>query len=294
MPPAAVAHPPRCRSSTPGGRRATRGCATPPIRRRSRRSSPFMRHAGDGVHERRLRGLIVVLWRAGLRICEALALTEADLDPRRGSLLVRRGKGGRRREVGMETGRGSSSSHGSRRGSSCRSDRCASSSARRADGRGRPAPPARNCVASPARPGCVGALRRTSSGTPMPSRCPRRRAADRHPTPTRAHQPRHHLDQSAGHRRHRDHRHRPRPPRADGPRRQLAPALSPPPGAGKPRLARRRPSSRSSATHRVASDSQNAPFIAKQRRTRRTRCAPTAQRSAHAASYGPTPGGRKR
>src|SRR5215213_6034018 len=37
-----------------------------------------MRHAGDGVHGRRLRGLIVVLWRAGLRICEALALAEAD------------------------------------------------------------------------------------------------------------------------------------------------------------------------------------------------------------------------
>jgi site-specific recombinase XerD len=61
-----------------------------------------MRCAGDGVHGRRLRGLIVVLWRAGLRICEALALAEADLDRRRGSLLVRRGKGGRRREVGMD------------------------------------------------------------------------------------------------------------------------------------------------------------------------------------------------
>ena len=33
---------------------------------------------------------------------EALALTEADLDARRGSVLVRRGKGGRRREVGMD------------------------------------------------------------------------------------------------------------------------------------------------------------------------------------------------
>jgi hypothetical protein len=44
-----------------------------------------MRHASDGLHRRRLRGLIVVLWRAGLRICEALALAEADLDPRRGS-----------------------------------------------------------------------------------------------------------------------------------------------------------------------------------------------------------------
>jgi integrase len=53
-----------------------------------------MRIAGDGLHGRRLRGLIVVLWRAGLRIDEALALREADLDRRRGSILVRRGKGG--------------------------------------------------------------------------------------------------------------------------------------------------------------------------------------------------------
>jgi site-specific recombinase XerD len=42
------------------------------------------------------------MWRAGLRIQEALALTEGDLDQRRGALLVRRGKGGRRREVGMD------------------------------------------------------------------------------------------------------------------------------------------------------------------------------------------------
>ena len=61
-----------------------------------------MRRAGDDLHGRRLRGLIVVLWRAGLRIHEGLALGEADLDRRRGSLLVRRGKGGRRREVGMD------------------------------------------------------------------------------------------------------------------------------------------------------------------------------------------------
>jgi site-specific recombinase XerD len=61
-----------------------------------------MRAAGDRAHGRRLRGLIVILWRAGLRIQEALALAEADLDYRRGALLVRRGKGGRRREVGMD------------------------------------------------------------------------------------------------------------------------------------------------------------------------------------------------
>ena len=59
-----------------------------------------MRRAGDGVHGRRLRGLIVVLWRAGLRICEALALAEADLAPR--VAVGGRGKGGRRREVGMD------------------------------------------------------------------------------------------------------------------------------------------------------------------------------------------------
>jgi integrase len=62
-----------------------------------------MRAAGETSHGRRLRGLIVIKWRAGLRIQEALALTEGDLDERRGSLLVRRGKGGRRREVGMDT-----------------------------------------------------------------------------------------------------------------------------------------------------------------------------------------------
>ena len=61
-----------------------------------------MRQAGPGVGGDRVRGLIVVLWRAGLRIGEALELAEADLDSGRGSLLVRRGKGGKRREAGMD------------------------------------------------------------------------------------------------------------------------------------------------------------------------------------------------
>ena len=61
-----------------------------------------MREAGDGIHGARMRALIVVLWRAGLRIHEALMLSESDLDPRRGAILVRRGKGGKRREVGMD------------------------------------------------------------------------------------------------------------------------------------------------------------------------------------------------
>ena len=46
--------------------------------------------------------MIVVLWRAGLRISEALTLAESDLDRTRNTVVVRRGKGGRRREVGVD------------------------------------------------------------------------------------------------------------------------------------------------------------------------------------------------
>jgi integrase len=59
-----------------------------------------MREVGTDRHGARLRALIALLWRGGLRVQEALALTERDLDPNRGALLVRHGKGGRRREVG--------------------------------------------------------------------------------------------------------------------------------------------------------------------------------------------------
>jgi site-specific recombinase XerC len=53
-----------------------------------------MRCAGDTPHGLRTRALIVVLWRAGLRVSEApeLAESDLDLDPDRGSVLVRRGK----------------------------------------------------------------------------------------------------------------------------------------------------------------------------------------------------------
>jgi integrase len=61
-----------------------------------------MRAAGDDRHGARLRALIAVVWRGGLRIQEALSLQERDLDPERGALLVRSGKGGRRREIGMD------------------------------------------------------------------------------------------------------------------------------------------------------------------------------------------------
>lgn len=61
-----------------------------------------MRAAGGHPHGLRLRALIAVLWRSGLRISEALALAESDLEQARGALLVRHGKGGKRREIGMD------------------------------------------------------------------------------------------------------------------------------------------------------------------------------------------------
>ena len=58
------------------------------------------RQAGHDRHALRLRALIAVLWRAGLRISEALALNETDIDTAQGSLLIRHGKGDKRREAG--------------------------------------------------------------------------------------------------------------------------------------------------------------------------------------------------
>jgi site-specific recombinase XerD len=61
-----------------------------------------MREARPSAYADRIRGLIAILWRAGLRISESLALAESDLDPNTGSVLVRSGKGGKRRMVGMD------------------------------------------------------------------------------------------------------------------------------------------------------------------------------------------------
>jgi integrase len=91
----------RCLVTDAVSRRVIRGCATRLIHRRWRKSCwscarPAIGRTGCD------RGLIVVMWRAGLRISEALALTESDLDLDRGAVLVRHGKGDKRREVGMD------------------------------------------------------------------------------------------------------------------------------------------------------------------------------------------------
>ncbi len=46
---------------------------------------------------------MVVLWRAGLRTAEALALRASDLDPAAGLVRVRRGKADKPRWVGIDT-----------------------------------------------------------------------------------------------------------------------------------------------------------------------------------------------
>lgn len=51
----------------------------------------------------RLRALIILLWRTGLRISEALDLEERDLNPSEMAVLVRKGKGGKRRLVLMDS-----------------------------------------------------------------------------------------------------------------------------------------------------------------------------------------------
>lgn len=57
---------------------------------------------GDRPTGLRMHALIIVLWRTGLRISEALALQESDLHPEDGSIVVRSGKGGKRRVSMMD------------------------------------------------------------------------------------------------------------------------------------------------------------------------------------------------
>jgi integrase len=90
---------PGYRRGCPPRNRGRRDPADPP---RVEEIIAVMRAAGSGADGARVRALVVILWRAGLRIQEALQLAETDLEPRRGSILVRAGKGGKRREVGMD------------------------------------------------------------------------------------------------------------------------------------------------------------------------------------------------
>jgi hypothetical protein len=176
-----------------------------------------MRLTGDDRHGWRLRAMIVVLWRGGLRIHEALALAEHDLDPRRGSLLVRYGKGGRRREVGMDEW----GWEHLRPWLTARAELPVGPLFCIIDGptHGRPwsgaagplrAPPARRAGRRPTPVRAAPAAPRARARAR-----PRGRPAQHHSAPARARQPRHDVDLPSRHRPGGDHRRRARPPRAD-------------------------------------------------------------------------------
>jgi integrase len=176
-----------------------------------------MRHAADDRHGRRVRAMIVVLWRAGLRIQEALALAEHDLDHRRGSLLIRNGKGGRRREVGMDDWGWEQV----RPWLTARAELPVGPLFCIIDGptRGRPwsgaavrseFPPARRQRRRQATVRAPPAAPRSRARVG-----PRGRAAQHHPASARARQSRHHVDLPTRDRPRGDHRHRQDTPRAN-------------------------------------------------------------------------------
>lgn len=132
----------------------------------------MMRVAGENRAGLRLRGIIVVLWRTGLWISEAIALSETDLDRARGSIQVRHGKGGRGREVGIDTWAFEQLDPWSELAANCPSGHCSVSCAARPKGGPARRPRSASSCATrrPAR-GSVAALRAISSATPTRWRC---------------------------------------------------------------------------------------------------------------------------
>ena len=110
-----------------------------------------MRTISDRADGHRLRALIVLLWRAGLRISEALALQESDLDHTRGARSwFAGGRAASAGRSGWTAGRGPNSTHGWRSAASFRSGRCcALSTGPRPAGIGSPQPPESSCTTRP-------------------------------------------------------------------------------------------------------------------------------------------------
>jgi Phage integrase family len=157
----------------------------------------------------------------GLRISEALALNETDLDPDRGAVIVRHGKNDKRREVGMDrwawshldpgmelrtelpVGRRFCIVRGPTRGRACTST---------------------GIRAQLHQTSAIAGVRRRFAPHQLRtcSRCrdvARGDLAARDPETARACRPRYHVPIFARDRQHRDHRRRPRTPGTDDPRR---------------------------------------------------------------------------
>lgn len=101
---------PRSPSATPGYRAgrppASKGRKYPPNLLSVPEIMRLIEQVGavskNDLYAERLRALILVMWRSGARISEILALTEADLDPQTSKIFIRRGKGGKQRDVGVD------------------------------------------------------------------------------------------------------------------------------------------------------------------------------------------------
>ena len=76
-----------------------KGMQYPPDPPRPEEIVQVMRQAGSDRHGLRVRALIAVLWRGGVRVSEALALRETDIDERRATrgCSIRPIRHGRRR-----------------------------------------------------------------------------------------------------------------------------------------------------------------------------------------------------
>jgi len=185
-----------------------------------------MRAVGDRPDGHRLRALIVLLWRAGLRISEALALQESDLDSGRGAVLVRRGKGGKRREVGMDRWAWEQLDPWLeiRRELPIGALLCVITARPPADA-GNPRPHASSGITRPPRRAFGAASRRTSCGTRTRSRW-RTRASRWSSSNASSDTPNLGITQHlpAGHRQLRDHHDRPRTAPTDDLRHRRAPA----------------------------------------------------------------------
>lgn len=171
-----------------------------------------MRSAGDGADGVRLRGLIIVLWRAGLRISEALALSESDLDVNRGSSVDPPGQGrqaprSRDGPLGLGAARAlvNAPLHAAGRRAVLRPARTHPRAA--LDASRSPSTAARR---GPTRRGATPVCSSSAAPRPRGRDVTRRRPAAGHPTPARARQSRDHLRVSTRHRQHRDRPHRSR------------------------------------------------------------------------------------
>jgi hypothetical protein len=221
----------RSPATLPGNRRGcsphNKGSQYPADPPRVEEIIAVMRTAGSSVHGARVRALIVILWRAGLRINEALTLAETDLEPSRGRSWFVRGRAGSAANWGWTTGAGSTWSLGARFAGSCRSSRfCASLTAPLVAVPGRRPARGLNCGVWRRSPAFAGALRRISSAMRARSKwrvrgCRSQSSNGSSDMPTSASRA-----PTAGNRHERDHQHHPRATTADDPGKRGTPALS--------------------------------------------------------------------